>query len=73
MKEHKYIKDKINYFNELLKINDIKFDDLSPHDIGIIKYYINLQYKTKFNNYTYGLKELLDNLSKKDVRILGFG
>jgi len=71
MKNHN--QNKIDYFNELLRIHHLEFDNLSPHDIGIIKYYINLQYKTKFNNYPYGLKELLDNLSKKDVRILGFG
>ena len=56
---------KINYFNELLRTHNIKFEDLSPHDIGIIKYYINLQYKTDFINYPYGLHDHLDSLPKR--------
>ena len=66
MKEHK---NKINYFNELLRIHDLEFDNLNPHDIGIIKYYINLQYKTNFINYPYGLHDHLDSLSKKDIQV----
>ena len=53
---------KIDYFNELLRIYHLKFDDLSPHDIGIIKYYINLQYKTNFINTPYGLYKHLKSL-----------
>ena len=69
MKEYQ---NKINYFNELLRIHDLEFDNLNPHDIGIIKYYINLQYKTNFVNYPYLLHDHLNSLSKKDVKILGF-
>jgi hypothetical protein len=69
----KKIQNKINYFADLLSTHDLEFDDLSPHDIGIIKFYINLQYKTKFINYPYALHDHLNSLSKKDVKILGFG
>jgi hypothetical protein len=63
------IAQKKNYFKELLKVHDIKFDDLTPHDIGIIKYYINLLYKTNFVNYPYGLHDHLNSLSKKDIKL----
>ncbi len=60
MKNHN--QNKIDYFNELLRIHHLEFDNLSPHDIGIIKYYINLQYKTNFINYPHGLFKHLESL-----------
>ena len=66
IREHRSImfryKHKTDYFNELLRINGIEFNNLSPHDIGIIKYYINLQYKTNFINYPHGLVQHLESL-----------